>query len=115
MLYEPNIKLSDLTFEDLFYRMKPRIEMHCKTNQNLVKGYDYDDLFQELSLKLWRIRIPDDIIYYDFRFIKYLDKCFRFHIYDLTRKKAVKNHTKEEATACFDDLEQDDNYFLCIF
>jgi hypothetical protein len=115
MLYEPNIKLSDLTFEDLFYRMKPRIEMHCRTNLNLVKGYDFDDLFQELSYKLWKVKIPDDLIYYDLRFIKYLDKCFRFHLYDLSKKKATKNHRKEEAMSIIGDILDNDDLFYNNF
>jgi hypothetical protein len=110
-MYEPNIKLSDLTFEDLFYRIKSRIEMHCKTNQNMVKGYDYDDLFQELSCKLLSVKIPDDLIYYDMRFIRYIDTCFRFHIYDLNKKKLVKNHRKEESIAFYaDGLDNEDEY-----
>jgi hypothetical protein len=96
MLYEPNIKLSDLTFEDLFYRMKPQIEFHCKNNPDLVKGYDFDDLFQELSMKLWKLRIPDDIIYYDWRFIKYANTAFRFCLYDLAKKKIIKKKDKND-------------------
>ena len=89
-LYEPNIKLSDLTFEDLFYRLKPRIEFHCQHNKDLIKGYDFDDLFQELSYKLWKARIPDDMIYYDWRFLKYTDTMFRNCLYDLSKKRIIK-------------------------
>lgn len=95
-LYEPNIKLSDLTFEDLFYRMRPYIEYHCKNNPNLIKGYNFDDLFQELSYKLWKIRIPDDIVYYDWRFIKYANTAFRFCLYDLAKKKIIKKKDRNE-------------------
>jgi hypothetical protein len=97
-LYEPNIKLSELTFEDLFYRMKPQIEFHCKNNLDLIKGYEFDDLFQELSYKLWKIRIPDDIEYYDWRFIKYVNTSFRFCLYDLSKKKIIKKKDKNDET-----------------
>ncbi len=105
MLYEPNVKLSDLTFEDLFYRMKPRIEFHCHRNIDLVKGYDFDDLFQELSVKLWKARVPDDIIYFDWRFLKYMDTTFRFCLYDLAKKKIIKKIDKnDEIVILFRDV-----------
>jgi hypothetical protein len=98
MLYEPNIKLSDLTFEDLFFRMRPRIEFHCHNNEGLIKGFEFDDLFQELSCKLWKARLPDDIIYFDWRFLKYMDTSFRFCIYDLSKKKITKKKLKNNTT-----------------
>ena len=94
MLYEPNTKLSDLTFEDLFYRMKPRIEFHCHNKENLIRGFEFDDLFQELSYKLWKARIPDDIIYFDWRFLKYMDTMFRNCLYDLAKKRIIKKDFK---------------------
>jgi len=90
MLYKPNIKISELTFDDLFYLMRRQIEFHCKNNLNLIKGYDYDDLFQELSYKLWKARIPDDIIYFDYRFMKYINKMFINCLYDLQRKQKIQ-------------------------
>lgn len=115
-LYEPNIKLSDLTFNDLFYRMKPRIEFHCKNNENLIKGYDFDDLFQELSEKLWKARIPDDIIYFDYRFLKYMDTTFRFCLYDLSKKKRIrKNQGKTETVIIFKDVLDNSVPFCDIF
>jgi hypothetical protein len=70
--------------------MKPRIEFHCNNNPDLIKGYDFDDLFQELSFKLWKARIPDDIIYYDWRFLKYMDMMFRNCLYDLAKRQIIK-------------------------
>ena len=85
--------------------MKPRIEFHCNNNLNLIKGYEFDDLFQELSCKLWKCRIPDDIEFFDYRFLKYMDTMFRFCLYDLSRRKmSQKKHPSGEIEKFFRDI-----------
>lgn len=90
MLYEKGQKLKDLTFEQLLKLMTPRIDFHCKNNLHRFPGYDYDDLFQELSYKLWKThknnKIPKDIKYYDWRYLQYMNFLFRNRLLDLNRK-----------------------------
>src|ERR1035437_8463162 len=87
MLYEPNTKLKDLTFEQLLELMKPRIEFHCHNNLHRFPGYDFDDIYQELSEKLWKVwKKGFPMEDYDWRFLQYTNYMFKNHILKINRK-----------------------------
>lgn len=82
-----------MSFDEVLELMKPRIEFHAKTKQNMINGLDYDDVYQEVSIILWKLlpKIPEDIEYLDFRFTRYADKVFTTRLYNVGRSKMVRS------------------------
>ena len=93
--------LNTLSFEELLELMRPTLIYHSR--QYKIPGYDSEDIFQELSFKLWRDlgRIPADMRYYDWRFIRYWNKGFHRLILDLYKKR-ISRYTHKP----FDELDR---------
>ena len=79
--------LTDMTFERLLELCKPRIDFQAKNFQSFLKDMDYDDIYQELSIKLWKMwkkkKFPHDI--FDFRTTRYIDIAFIMEVYQLRK------------------------------
>jgi len=85
--------LSEISFDELFRRMKDRLYFHANRNRDRINGYDFDDIFQELSIELWKKlpKLPPEIDKFDYRFLRYMDRCFFTCIGQLYRKKCTFN------------------------
>ena len=84
-------ELSKITFEQLLIEMTPEIEYLARKWDGFLEGYDRDDVFQELSFKLWNIfsrrLFPSDMLYVDYRCSKFLNKSFTRRILDIKKLK----------------------------
>lgn len=89
LIFNQTIKWRDLEFEKILEFMKPRIKFHCYTKSHMIEGLDSDDIFQELSIVLWKTlpKVPEGIEYLDFRFTKYFDKVFTLRLFEIRRNK----------------------------
>ena len=81
-----------MPFDDLLAFMKPTLEFYARSKT--IKGYEFDDLFQELSLKLWQSleKLPEDMYYADWRFMQYEKTVFRIHLMELHRNSLVRHN-----------------------
>lgn len=86
-------KIRETKFEDILLKVKPEIDFLSRSYANYIKSYDRDDISQELTIKLWDIinreLLPKDMIYLDFRFIKFIRICFKRKIFDLRKVRYV--------------------------
>lgn len=84
--------LDDMSFERLLELMEPRLLFYCVSWQHGLKDYDYDDIYQLLSIKLWKIwknkKLPHNV--FDYRTTRYLDQCFRMEIFQERRSKVPR-------------------------
>jgi DNA-directed RNA polymerase specialized sigma24 family protein len=76
------------TFEELLAYHEPRIAYHANRAKEMVPGFDYDDIAQELRLELWRKqeKIPEDMRKLDYRLTRYTDTIFSRAVINLHRK-----------------------------
>lgn len=89
-LYDSKL-LKDISPEELLDRMHDRLLFHANRNRQRINGYDFDDIFQELSMELWNKlpKLPPEIDKFDYRFLRYMDRCFFTCIGQLYRKKCT--------------------------
>lgn len=74
-------------FSEALTFLTPRIEFQCRRAQTMLKGMEYDDVYQELMLELWKqhSKTPRDMVTYDYRFSRYYERVFRNRIYHIYR------------------------------
>lgn len=81
-------------FENVLKAVHPTIEFFCNTNHERFKDYDWDDIYQLLSIKLWEIirdeKIPKDMRICDYRFRRYLQTTFTFELGMQYRRKVSR-------------------------
>lgn len=84
----------------------PRIKFHCNNNKHRIRNLDFDDLFQELSIKLWTIydkkKIPEDM-QLDRRFTNYLNMVFYNEISQLWLRTIERKEYKQNGKIVFRD------------
>lgn len=125
-LYDPDnpIKWRDLPIEELFNKIEGRIGFHINKEyrgsrmdvtygkapaegQTSIPGLLVEDLRQELHIAVWRRicannRLPQDLIHFDFRFLKYVDTLLRRTLIDLhkartfTDRKDLEPHPRKK-------------------
>jgi len=94
-LYKGKIPLKDLSFDNLLELLKPRIGFHAKRNTKdgeFIPGFDYDDLFQELSIITFDIikhKLPKDMFDFDYRFLRYMDMAYRNKVIMMWRERVI--------------------------
>lgn len=88
MLYDSK-PLIEIDFDSLKQRMEDRLRFQSNNNRNLINGFDYDDIYQELLICLWKTlsKLPADIDKFDYRFLRYMDRCFYNHLRMVRRTK----------------------------
>ena len=86
-------KIYDYSIELILICIKPRISYYGYINSKRIKGMDYDDICQELSIKVWILyknrKIPADMKL-DRRFTLWLDRVFYNHINELFYKQVSR-------------------------
>jgi hypothetical protein len=94
-------KIKNLTFEELLAATMPQIEYLSRMSDGLIKSYDPDDIVQELSIKLWNIyrnkKLPADMIYLDFRYMRFVEKCFKRRILDIQKMTYERSKRAERS------------------
>jgi hypothetical protein len=89
-LYDSKL-LCEIPFDDLFNRMHDRLYFHANRNRQRINGLDFDDIFQELSIELWTklSKLPDDMDKFDYRYLRYMDRCFFTCLGQLYRRRCT--------------------------
>lgn len=104
-LYDPNnpIYWRDLTIEELLKAIEGRIKFHANASRHKLPDLDYDDIFQELSIVIWRKidRVPEDIKVLDYRFMRYIDTLMRREVINMYRSRTFTD--KEDGSKQFRD------------
>ena len=87
-IYAP-VKLCDLTFEQILEKTMSEIKYLARRADGFIESFEQDDIVQELSIKLWQLvdrqKLPKDMVYLDFRYLRFVDQCFKRRILDLKK------------------------------